>query len=709
MPELRHSPDVPEPRDEARARLILARKWAYVMQDNVFLSIGVQELELRLSELLEVICAVVRTDPFDPSAAAEAGARLVQLGCTNAQALPCTMDVLGKGLLALPEFQPVDRFAEPIVLGLGAMASGFAEANRMLTFEQQENMKLSLLKAVRDAKWQVRESEARFDEVAMSSASGIIITDPEGRLLRTNGAIAGILGHSSTELTGLTLFDLVDPDLRQVLRDDYQDLLTGRKERIKQPQRLLRKDGEIARITLTASVLRGDGDRPSHFVTVIEDGTELMLLQGELNRQALHDVLTGLPNRQYFSTHVEIALRRANPEFGVTLFHLDLDAFAMICNGLGRRIGDHLLVSVSQRLRGVLASEKAMVARFDGDEFGILVENTASTPAVSSMVAKFNEELAEPVYVDGHGVAVSASIGVVHRPPANSDPAELLQAADFALRRAKAAGRGQWELFHADQDARDRQTYTLAAAMPGAWEIGEITVVYRPVAELATGRIVFVEALLRWDRPEVGTLHHEEIVGLAEQTGLILPLGEWLLQQGGRQAGWWRQRTGRDLPLLIGLTAHQSTDADLVSRVLRKVEGQSHQLIVGIPVTALRASEAADNLGVLADMGIQTMLDDFGTAPDELASLEDVPATYVRFARRLVERQALSPVHAPLTAALTTSVPLVHRAGAKVIVDGVHTQEQADWWRMAGADYAIGALSGPACPPGDLAVRLSPE
>jgi diguanylate cyclase (GGDEF)-like protein/PAS domain S-box-containing protein len=708
MPEPSRPPDHPDHAHDARLRLILARKWAYVLHDNVFLPIGVPELEHELGELLDVICAVVRSDPFDSRQAAEAGARLVRIGCTSTRALPCTVDTLGKGLLALPEFQPAERFAEPIVLGLGALAGGFAEANRMLTFEQQENMKLSLLKAVRDAKWQVRQSEARFDEVAMSSASGIIITDQDGLLIRTNGAIADILGHTSAELTGRTLFDLVHPDLRDVLRDDYKELLAGRKERIKQPQRLLRKDGDIARITLTASVLRGDGDRPSHFVTVIEDGTELMLLQGELNRQALHDVLTGLPNRQYFSTHVEIALRRAEPQYGVTLLHLDLDAFAMICNGLGRRIGDHLLVSVSQRLRAVVAAETAMVARFEGDEFGILVENTATTPSVPTLVARFNAELAEPIYVDGHGVAVSASIGVVHRPSRDADPAELLRAADFTLRRAKAAGRGQWGLFHADQDARDRQTYTLAAAMPGAWETGELSVVYRPAVELATGRIAFVEALLRWDRPGLGVLHHEQVIDLAEQTGLILTLGEWLLQEGSQQAGWWRQRVSRELPLLIGLTGHQSSDADLASRVVRKVEWRPEQLLAGFPVRALRTAEAVENLGVLADMGVQTMLDDFGTAPDELASLEDMSATYVRFARRLVERQANSPVHAPLTAALTTLVPLVHRVGAKVIIDGVHTPEQADWWSMAGADYAMGDLYGSACPPGDLAARLSP-
>jgi diguanylate cyclase (GGDEF)-like protein/PAS domain S-box-containing protein len=706
MAETSRVPGFPEPGPGSRDRLILARKWAYVLHSNVFLAMGAQELERELGELLDVVCSVVGGEPFDPGRAADAGARLVELGCTIDETLSSIVDVLGRGLLALPEFQPPDRYAEPIVLGVGALAAGFAEAARRVTLEQQENMKLSLLKAVRDAKWHLRESEARFDEVAMSSASGIIITALDGGLVRVNGAIADILGHTAEDLAGLTLFDLVHPDFRDVLRKDYEDLLAGRRDRIKQPQRLMRKDGDVARITLTATVLRGDVSHPSHFVTVVEDGTELMLLQGELNRQALHDVLTGLPNRQYFSTNVEIALRRADPRFGVTLLHLDLDAFAMICNGLGRRAGDHLLVSVSQRLRSVVAAEKAMVARFEGDEFGILVENTASTPGVASIVERINRELAEPIYVDSHGVAVSASIGVVHRPPLHTEPAELLRAADFTLRRAKAAGRGQWELFHPSQDAKDRQTYTLAAAMPGAWETGQIEVVYRPLAALDTGRIAGVEALLSWNRPDVGGLTHEQIVGLAEQTGLILPMGEWLMHQASRQAAWWRQRMRTDLLIVVGLTPHQCSDTDLVSRLVRD-EGAPDQLVAGFPLRALRTGDVTDNLRVFADMGVRIMLDGVGTAPDELAWIEDVPAAYVRLAPELVNRQALSAPDTPLSAALTALVPLMRRAGAKVIVDGVRTPAQVDWWKTAGADYAFGDWYGPASDPGDLAGRLN--
>jgi EAL domain-containing protein (putative c-di-GMP-specific phosphodiesterase class I) len=283
------------------------------------------------------------------------------------------------------------------------------------------------------------------------------------------------------------------------------------------------------------------------------------------------------------------------------------------------------------------------------------------------------------------------------------EPLELLRAADFTLRRAKAAGRGQWELFHAEQDANDRRTYTLAAEMPGAWESGQITVVYRPMVDLTDRRLTGVEALLQWDHPALGALPHGRCVELAEQTGLILPLGEWLLRMASQQAGWWGQRL--DLPLVVSLTPHQSSDADLVARVVRVVENPE-MLIAGMPAGVLQTPEAADNFRVLADMGVHTVLDDFGTAPDELALVEDLPVQSVRVSNRLVKRQARSAVNAPLSVALMALVPLVQRAGAIVTVDGIDTRAQANWWRVVGADVAMGELFGGPSSPGDFASYL---
>ncbi|MGH3861576.1 EAL domain-containing protein [Actinokineospora sp.] len=196
-------------------------------------------------------------------------------------------------------------------------------------------------------------------------------------------------------------------------------------------------------------------------------------------------------------------------------------------------------------------------------------------------------------------------------------------------------------------------------------------------------------------------MHHDQCAELAEQTGLILPLGEWLLRVSCGQAYWWHKGNVGDLPLSVGLTAHQSADADLVSRVVRVLDYTglpADRLTVGMPIAALRVAEAADSLTVLADMGVRTSLDDFGLSPDDLTAVEEFQVGAVRVARRLTDR--LLGVGSTVIARLVTAV---HHAGATVTVDGIETQEQVDWWRAAGADTATGDFFGVVCPPGDIA------
>jgi diguanylate cyclase (GGDEF)-like protein/PAS domain S-box-containing protein len=698
MPNPDHRPAVPP--DPERGRNLLARKWAYLLSGVAVVSLDRDELEVELRELLDALCGYLTGASAGTGPAEGAGGRLVSLGYVGEPGLRCTLEVLGKGLPALPEFQPPERFAERIVLGLGALSCGFLVAHERSVLDQQEIMHLSLLKAVRDAQWNLKASEARFDEVVTSSASGIAVVALDGRIVRANAALAEMLGHPAGELTGTGLYDLVHPDSAEVFREAMRTLLAeGDRERIRQSQRLVRRDGDVARVSLTASLLRDAEGRPGHFVVVVEDGTELMLLQSELSRQALHDVLTGLPNRQYFGTHLETALRRADPVHGVTVFQVDLDAFGMVCNSLGRRVGEQLLVHFAQRLKVVMSRERAMIARFHSDEFGILVENTATTPDIDTIVRAINDELAEPFFVDGHGLALSASAGVVHRPAKGIDPAELLRAADQTLRRAKVRRRGQWKMFDPAADAEDRRAQALAVGMAGAWENGEIAVRYRPVARLADGGLAGVEARLHWDRPGE-PLAHERCAELAEATGLVLSLGDWALRAAGRQGQWWHQRLDFGLPLVAGLTGHQVSDEALGTRVTRLLADTGlppRQLLLGIPVGVLPVAGAVENLKVLTGLGVRVLLDEFGMGADDLRALEALPVGVVRVSRRLAEWQARSD-----SSFLGALVPLVRKAGATLIVDGVDTAEQADWWRDAGADQATGDHFGPAVAPAEV-------
>ncbi|WIY05655.1 EAL domain-containing protein [Amycolatopsis mongoliensis] len=701
MPMIDELPEQPSGLDPERARTVLARKWAYLLSGVTVVSLSRELLDDELRGMLDTLVGSLCGTSAETVPAERIGARLVGLGYVGEPGLRCTLDVLGKGLPALPELRAVNRLTERIVLTLGALSCGFLLAHERSVLDQQEIMHLSLLKAVRDAQWHLKQSEARFDEVVTSSASGIALVALDGRIVRANAALAEMLGHPAGELTGTLVADHVHPETVEVLREAMTALVDGGKERVRQSQRLLRKDGDVARISLTASLLRDAEDRPCHFVVVVEDGTELMLLQGELSRQALHDVLTGLPNRQYFGTHLEAALRRADPEYGVTLFHVDLDAFGMICNSLGRRVGEQLLVHFAQRLKAVMVREKAMIARFYADEFGILVENTATTPGIDSIVRAINDELAEPFFVDGHGLTLSASAGVVHRPAKDIDPAELLRAADQTLRRAKVRRRGQWKMFDREADAADRRTQALAVGMAGGWENGEIGVRYRPLARLADGGVAGFEARLHWDRPDERPLAHERCAELADSTGLVLPLGDWLLRAAGRQGTWWRQRAGSRLPVVAGLTGHQMSDEALGTRVTRMLADTGlppEQLMLGVPVGALPVPGVLENVTALADRGVRVMLDEFGLGPDDLRAVEDLPVDIVRVDRRLAEWQAWSD-----STFLGALVPLVRQAGATLVVDGIHTEDQAGWWSKAGAELGTGDYFGAARPPGELA------
>ncbi|MCP3798430.1 EAL domain-containing protein [Allokutzneria sp. A3M-2-11 16] len=690
-------PEEPALVPENRQRRTLARKLAYLLAGTNYVPLPHEQFEAALTEVVDELCAAALAEPPQPERAALAGARLVELNCTSDKSLSSTMDVLVQGLLALPELRPVERFAEPVVRVVGALATGYVSAAQRETLEQQQGMHASLLKAVRDAKYNLRSAQARFDEVATSSASGILVTELDGTVVQANGAIAAILGHPPAELTGRNLFDLVHQDYAPVLREDYQAVLDGRTERIKQSQRLVQQNGDPVQVSITASLLRGTDEEPSHFVTVVENDTELVLLQNELSRQALHDVLTGLPNRQYFTTQLETALHQADPHYGLTLLHLDLDAYPAVRDGLGEQVGQQLLVLVAQRLRTSLSGEKAVVARFDGAEFALLLENTPTTPLPASLVHTLRQELAEPAYVGEHGLPASASIGVVHRPPRDREPRELLRDAHLALRRAKAAGPGQWELAHPEQIRRDRELDALAATMPGAFENGAVEANYRPLTRLADGAVHGVEVLLRWNHAELGPLPDERCRELAEVSGLMLPLGEWLLRTGCQQTGWWRRQLGRDLLLTISVTPHQAADSDLVSRVLDVVEETAFppgRLLVALPSLALTTDlgEARGNLAGLADVGVRTAIRDFGLGSAELAAVVDLPVDAVWLDRALTGRAKLPD--SPVTEALRLLPGLVHRAGAEVIVDGLTTADDAGFWLAAAADLGMGALVG---------------
>jgi len=688
-PKRTSSSAAPKRKNTAPTRATLARKWAYLVTGTAYLPYTHAQIEEHFSALLDEVFAAMLSDDAEPAQATEAGARLVALRCVGPDSLRRTMDVLGKGLLHEPELRSVKSLPERVLQVLGALASGYGEALRESIQTQQEDLSRTLVTLERETRRELVLTQARFEQLFTGSKTGVAVTRVDGRVQRVNPAFADMLNRPVADLIGLNLYDLLHPEDADGLREGYRKLLEGETRRLELSRRLATTDDEEATWAgFTGAVIRDPAGEAQQLITLVDGDTDVSLLQRQLSRQALHDPLTGLPNRQFFGTRLERALRHADPAFGVTVYHLDLDGFSLIAGGLGQKQSDALLKNVAGKLRAVVGGEDALVARIGGDEFGILIQNTAASPDVATVIGMINQELSEPVYLEGgSGVAVSACVGVVHRPPRDIAPNELLRVSDMTLRRAQSNGYRQWALSDSALDTRERHEFGLAVSMAGAWETGEIEVHFRPLTWLEDSRPAGIEARLAWNHPRHGRIGHDTCVRFANETGLIVPLGEWLIRTACEESD-------DRLPMVVGLTPHQAADPDLVGSVRRVLTATGlgpSRLRLGFPAGAVLAElgETVDNLHLLAEIGVDAELQDFGVAGD-VVCLVDVPVRTVRIAPRLAERRT-----EPLAArALRNLIETADAAGATVIADGIDSTGDAGWWRSAGAHIGAGRYFG---------------
>ncbi|WP_440900637.1 diguanylate cyclase domain-containing protein, partial [Actinosynnema sp.] len=377
--------------DPAAGRRELARAWARELKGVGLGPASPVELERFLLELVELLLDVLGALPFRAAGAAEAGRRLVGARFTGAEALRRTVLLLGRSLAEHAD-RPGPGSAGPgsagqgstgsggpapaerVVAVLAELSSGFAEALRLDALAQQEEVRLALLAARQRVERVLRLSEARFREAFDSSALGIAITDLRGMCVRANDSLARMLDEPKEVLVGRRLVELFHPDDAAPLGAAYRAVAVGRVDQFREQRRLVRVDGDPVWVHLAVSLLRDEDGSPAFHVTMAEDVSELHLLRRNLDHQLLHDALTGLSNRQHFTTRLEVMLRASRA--GITLYQLDLDAFSVVNNGLGHATGDRVLVEVAHRLRGVVEREEALVARIGGDEFALVVDNS---------------------------------------------------------------------------------------------------------------------------------------------------------------------------------------------------------------------------------------------------------------------------------------------------------------------------------------------
>ncbi|MEW2300583.1 EAL domain-containing protein [Streptomyces sp. NPDC006655] len=688
-------PDGPEDR---------LRRFATIWSRTVFpvtsTSLTRPEFEDQLLPLARRLSEVLLAHGFDADEARQVGAALIDAHCTDPEALTRSLDCVDAYLvLYCGGDGPQDELRMRSSRIQHAMAAGFAQALRERTLAEQEAIAQAALRAQGVVAQALHASEARFRAVFEGAAIGIGIADLEGNVLQVNGALLRMFGGSEQTLRGRKVREWVHPEDAPQTWRLYEELVRGEREHYHVEKAFNRSDGTVLWTNLTVSLLRDADGEPQYQLALMEDTTERRLLNLRLRYEATHDALTGLPNRTLFFERLEKALSAGEGQrFG--LCYLDLDGFKTINDSLGHSAGDRLLVEVADRLQSCATAPGEMVARLGGDEFVALTTGPATQREVDDLADRIMNALVTPISIDGRELLVRGSVGVVEGPAGERTPAEVLRSADITMYRAKSAGGNRFELADPEADARAITRHGLTTALPAALDRGEFFIEYQPLVHLGDGSVRGAEALVRWLHPQHGVLGPDRFIPLAEHTGLIVPLGRWVLEESIRQAREWRERYGEDtaagpLRINVNLSPCQLTHPGLVQDtvdILERTGVAPDALCLEVTESALIGADddLLKPLRRLAEMGVDIALDDFGTGYSNLANLRRLPVSILKLDRSFTQSMQQFPADPVDLKIVEGIVTLAHSLDLAVTVEGVETGAQAEQLRILGCDTAQG-------------------
>jgi diguanylate cyclase (GGDEF)-like protein/PAS domain S-box-containing protein len=566
----------------------------------------------------------------------------------------------------------------------------------------------------RRAEEALRESEARKCAILGSALDAIMDLDDDGRVTEMNPAAERLFGCPSTNLTGRYLADLVfSASEREVQRRELSlyfatgqgPLLNSRVETV-----AIRADGSELPVELAITHIDLSGRMG--FTAFLRDLTESKKVEQELVRLAFHDTLTGLPNRALFTDRLQQAVARAERlHEPLAVMFLDLDNFKVVNDSIGHEAGDQLLTIVAERLRSCMRTEDT-VARFGGDELAILVEGVADRAEVLAMAERIAEMFRTPIGLANHELYVTTSIGIALAVPGDDDAEGLLRKADLAMYRAKAAGKSQYTLYDQSMNASAQERLQLGNDLHLAIERGELFLMYQPIIAFGTGEITELEALIRWQHPDLGMVSPAQFIPIAEENGLILQIGRWVLEEACRQLRTWQclEADLPDLVMSVNLSAKQLGDPDLlpeVRRILDETGLDSRFLKLELTETAIMADvDSTDTvLRDLKALGLGLAIDDFGTGYSSLSYLKRLPIDTLKIDRSFVDGLGIDPQD---TAIVRTVIALAKSLHLEVTGEGVETVEQSMQLEQLGCDRGQGYLFARPMKPADLVPRLMP-
>lgn len=553
-----------------------------------------------------------------------------------------------------------------------------------------------------EAAWHSRLADRVFE----SASEGILITDEECRILTVNPAFTRITGYSIDEAIGKHSRMMTGPSSRtNVNRSMLEQLAAIGNWQGEMMDR--RKDGTWYPAWLSISTVRGSHDAISHYVGVFTDNTSRKEAENKLAYLAEHDSLTGLFNRNSLMRVLSEKIAGAE-QYGqhLVLLFIDFDRFKSVNDTLGHHSGDQLLVAATERLRRQLRQQDVL-ARFGGDEFIVVLDESPSEEMVTALAQRLMGDMTEPFFINGHKIFLSASIGCAMYPQHGKDAVTILKNADIAMYRAKERGKNAFQLFNKEMSDHALEQMQLENSLRHALERQEFELFYQPQVCAGDGSLCGMEALVRWRHPTRGLIAPGLFISLAEQTGLIVPLGDWILREACRQGKAWADRGYRFGRIAVNLSPCQFLSDDLAAAIdaaLAQSGLPPSMLELEITESAIMQNQQAATalLKRMRELGVAISVDDFGTGYSSLASLKQYPLDTLKIDRSFVKDIPHDADNVAITEAI---IAIAHKLRLQVVAEGVESEDQHAFLRSAGCDIIQGYLHGRPLAPADIESR----